>query len=71
MQLYDTGGVMRFGGVGSTPGYICATSVSGLPTASANHRGAIAFVAGGAGVADVAYWCRKNAADAYEWQALA
>lgn len=70
ISLHDLGGVLRLGGSSSTPGYIVATSVSALPTASVNHRGAIAFVAGGAGVADVAYWCRKNAADTYEWQAL-
>lgn len=41
-----------------------------LPGASASLRGQINTVRGGAGVADVLYVCRKNAADAYEWQVL-
>lgn len=45
--------------------------VAALPTARAGLRGNLLVVKGGAGVADVSYVCRKNAADAYEWQALA
>lgn len=71
MAVRAVNGVMRLdGGGGSTPGYIAASSVSALPTATADYRGCLAYVAGGAGVADLIYWCRKNAADAYEWQGL-
>jgi hypothetical protein len=56
---------------GTTAAYIAATSTAALPTAAAVYRGCFAYVAGGAGVADLIYWCRKNAADAYEWQVLA
>lgn len=41
------------------------------PTASDKLRGQLVLEKGGAGVADVIYVCRKNAADTYEWQALA
>lgn len=67
--------VDKAGGVlvlqGTTSAFVAATSVSALPTAGASYRGCLAFVAGGTGVADLVYWCRKNAADAYEWQVLA
>lgn len=43
----------------------------GKPTASDKLRGQLVLEKGGAGVADVIYVCRKNAADVYEWQALA
>lgn len=70
ISAYDRGGVLRVGGTSTTPGYIVATEVTALPTASINHRGALALVTGGVGVADVPYVCRKNAADAYEWLAI-
>jgi hypothetical protein len=41
------------------------------PTASDKLRGQLVLEKGGTGVADVIYVCRKNAADTYEWQALA
>jgi hypothetical protein len=41
------------------------------PTASDKLRGQLVLEKNGAGVADVIYVCRKNAADTYEWQALA
>lgn len=43
----------------------------GKPTASDKLRGQLVLEKGGVGVADVIYVCRKNAADTYEWQALA
>jgi hypothetical protein len=42
-------------------------TVSALPTAASGLRGRMVRVVGGVGVADQAYICRKNAADAYEW----
>lgn len=44
--------------------------VDSLPTASSDIRGRIFLLRGGAGVADTAHICRKNAADAYEFYAL-
>lgn len=41
------------------------------PTAADVLRGQLVLEKGGAGVADVIYVCRKNAANTYEWQALA
>lgn len=69
VQIADSNGVLRIGGI--TSAFIHATSVASLPTAGADYRGCLAFVAGGAGVADLVYWCRKNSSDTYEWQALA
>jgi hypothetical protein len=43
----------------------------GKPAASDKLRGQLVLEKGGVGVADVIYVCRKNAADTYEWQALA
>jgi len=59
------------------PGSYARTSVNGsppaidvLPTASATYRGRMFRVEGGAGVADVTYICRKDAANAYGWVAI-
>jgi hypothetical protein len=52
------------------PGVLNVDSGS-KPTARAGLRGQLCVERGGAGVADVAYVCRKNSSDAYEWQALA
>lgn len=41
------------------------------PTAIEGLRGQLVLEKGGTGVADVIYVCRKNAANTYEWQALA
>jgi len=41
--------------------------MAALPVAAVAMRYATVVLTGGAGVADVAYLCRKNAADAYEW----
>jgi hypothetical protein len=38
-----------------------------LPTAAASYRGAWARTEGGNGEADTVSFCRKNAADAYQW----
>lgn len=43
----------------------------GKPTAAEVLRGQLVLEKGAAGVADVIYVCRKNAANTYEWQALA
>lgn len=70
LDLVDrTGNVLVL--TGNTSAFIAATSVASLPTAGVSYRGCLAFVPGGTGVADAVYWCRKNAADAYEWQVLA
>ena len=42
-----------------------------LPTASANFRGFMYRVEGGAGVTDYLYCCMKSAADAYNWIQIA
>lgn len=41
------------------------------PTCNAAHRGTIFYNAGGASVADTFEVCLKNAADAYNWRAMA
>ena len=41
--------------------------VDALPTASVEYRGRLMTLKGGAGVADILKFCRKTAADAYEW----
>lgn len=48
-------------------GYLLDTT---LPTASVTHRGRMVIVRGGAGVIDKLYWCRKTAADTYEWKEI-
>ena len=45
-------------------------SVASLPTASANFRGFMYRVEGGAGAKDILYVCEKNTADAYVWTAI-
>jgi hypothetical protein len=62
---------------GFGPGVYCRVSVNGLPpevdalpAASAAYRKRMFTIIGGAGVADVTYRCRKNAANAYEWYAI-
>ena len=45
-------------------------SVASLPTASADFRGFMYRVEGGAGVKDILYVCEKNTADAYVWTAI-
>lgn len=50
--------------------YMQVGKVSALPTASADYRGMMIRVEGGAGVADAVYICVKNAADAYEWHQI-
>lgn len=46
-------------------GYVL--QVSALPTATEQHRGRMVVLRGAAGVIDHLYWCRKTAADGYEW----
>lgn len=53
-----------------TDRYMKKLSGAALPTASVDYRGQVYTVLGGAGVADVAYICIKNASDAYIWQAI-
>ena len=45
-------------------------SVASLPTASADFRGFMYRVEGGAGAKDILYVCEKNTADAYVWTAI-
>ena len=42
-----------------------------LPTPSADYRGKMIRVEGGAGVADKLYMCMKSAADTYSWVQIA
>lgn len=53
-----------------TDRYMKKLSGAALPTASVDYRGQVFTFLGGAGVADVAYICIKNASDAYIWQAI-
>lgn len=41
-----------------------------LPVASADYRGKIFTLLGGAGVADITYICIKNATEGYEWRQI-
>ena len=45
-------------------------NVASLPTASADFRGFMYRVEGGAGAKDILYVCEKNTADAYVWTAI-
>lgn len=49
-------------------GYIL--NVGALPTADSTNRGRMVILRGGAGVIDKLYWCRKTAADTYEWKEI-
>jgi len=49
-------------------GYLLQTAA--LPTANAQNRGRMVILRGGAGVIDKLYWCRKTAADSYEWKEI-
>lgn len=44
-----------------------AVTLETLPTASSDLRHVVVVIPGGAGVADAAYVCIKNASDTYEW----
>ena len=44
-----------------------AVTLETLPTASSDLRHVVVVIPGGAGVADAAYVCIKNATDTYEW----
>jgi len=69
IRVYDTGGTLRIGGVGTTPGYLAVTSVTALPTATISNRGCLAFVPGsGAGTADQLYVCLMSATGTYAWK---
>ncbi len=51
-------------------GYFKPIKVSSLPGASANYRGKVVRVEGGAGVKDKFYICEKTSSDGYAWTAL-
>lgn len=54
------GNIMR----GEIPAY---PTIAAIPTASADYRYKTVVVTGGAGVADIVYFCRKTSADTYAW----
>ncbi len=50
--------------------FVAPGAVSSLPVATSARRGQILRVEGAAGVADMSYMCKKDAANAYSWVAF-
>lgn len=75
-QFTSPAGISRGGNVvvatdgAETDGFLRPGAVGALPTASAQYRGQVVRVEGGAGVADALYICEKNAANAYAWRKI-
>jgi hypothetical protein len=73
LQLGDGGananGKLRAAGV--TAGYVALADPGSKPACDASQRGKIWYDEGGAGVADSAEICGKDASDVYAWVAIA